>query len=223
MSDVNDAASNMNDAASNVASSVQKDPAEQLGISPQATLPKVRPVVLKRPGNINVAGERGNFPGCRAVMFSANGASGLDSEDERLFRQQLADECNGVAYSAADAANCYFRHRANLLTVSEAVDASGNMHILFTNQIEGEMLEEFEAFTSEWEQVWSKRLEERRTREAQEEEKRNALRLEEKTLAELGRKARDHKLVEKLRQLEEELTQVKKENNRLKKKLGKEA
>lgn len=191
-----------------------QDPAETY--NPSTRIPKRREFKVERPGNVNYAAPGGSYPGSRVVVFTRTMAEGLEADDEERFAQQMHEE---PPQSAADAMNLYFKHRANLLTVSVqgGTDQHGNITlvVVFTNHLEGERLEHFQKYQEVVAQTMQKWEEEQEAKREAEEKKAKAKADEERALLDLGRKARDHNLLEKLRELDEE-------NKKLKKQLKKE-
>jgi hypothetical protein len=189
---------------------VAGDPAVLTAV--ETTIPKDREFVLKRPGNINWASERGSFAGSRAIVFTRVGALGLESDDAEKFTVQMS-ETVGAGSPAANA-NLYFKHRANLLVVNYHVDVQGDIHCLITNHLENDELEEFQEYQNamavhmrEWHQ---KREDAKRKREEAEEKEAK----EHDDLLLMGKKAVEHNLFSKLRELEEKVKEL---NNALKK------
>lgn len=182
------------------------------------TLPKKRDVIINRPGNINIAGDRGHYPGCRVAVFSDDGVYGLEDADrERLYKQIAEASEPSEPWTAAKTLNLYFKHRANLLTVALFGTGGGDITVVFTNQLEDEELEEFQEFTQEWGAKQRER-EAKRAEEAQKKKDEEKARNEEmNALITLGKKARDHNLVEKLRELDEEVKRLRAELSRYKK------
>lgn len=181
------------------------------------TLPKKRDVIINRPGNINYAGDRGHFPGCRIVLFGNDGVYGLEAADSEKFYSQVgAESTPGEPWNPAKAVNTYFKYRANLLTVAVSAGADGIV-VVFTNQLEDEELDEFQEFTREWGNKQRER-EAKRAEEAQKKRDEEKARNEEmNALVALGKKARDHNLVDKLRELDEENKRLRAELGRYKK------
>lgn len=187
-------------------------------------IPKKRDLVLNRPGNINYAGDRGSFPGCRLIEFTGYGdVKGLEAADEAKFNEQRAAEgILGNKPTASTLVNLYFKHRGNMLTVNMTIDASGAVWVLVTNQLEGEELEAFHEVSNKTSQ-WMEEFRERRAAEKEKQEE--ALRKQEAEraeLVELGRKEKAGNFIARARDAEEKLEKLSKENLRLRRKLEKE-
>jgi hypothetical protein len=195
---------------------VNNDPAMVVAASPHTLLPKKREVVMFRPGNINVAGDRGNYPGCRAICFGGGvDVKGLEKEDYDKFLLQMQEAGAFRDGSPEFSANLYFKHRANMLTVSESADSNGQLHYLVTNQLEDVELEDFMDFSREWEAHSAERKEARQLRKREEAEAAQKKDAEIRALAEIGKKVRDHNMLEKFKQQEEELESLKKKLRKL--------
>lgn len=184
-------------------------------------LPKQREMVINRPGNINYAGQRGHFPGCRIIQFAASGdVYGLEDADFKKYEEQRIADLQEP--SAADAMNLYFKHRGNLLVIEQFVDKAGTIYCLFTNTLEGEELEEFQEYSN----IVSQKMEEfRQKREAKKQEqidKQLAQEAEDRELLELGKKEKQGGFVARARKAEDEVARLTKENEKLRRKIGKE-
>ena len=199
----------------------QADPTNPSDMLSTATtaIPKEREFVIKRPGNINIAGERGNYPGCRVIGFGPSATEGLEEADAKAFEEQLREfyKASARPITAPDAANLYFKHRANMLVVNQSVDVNGTIWCWVTNQLEDEALEDFLEFSKDWEDYSSKRRTEREEARKEANKAKEEAAKEEKALAALGRKARDHNLLGKLEELTAQLEETRKELNKLKK------
>lgn len=177
-------------------------------------LPIKRDVIIKQPGCINVATKDGMFPGSRHIKFVANDVIGLEPEDKAKFVKQLADEAeaDGVLIrSAPELCNLYYKHRANLLTVGQFVDANGDIHHLVTNTLEGEELEYFlekQSFVSNHMREWKDKRDKRRQ---EEEEKEVKAYKELQRLAEIGKTAEAHNWKGRNRELEQENKRLREE------------
>lgn len=137
----------------------------------------------KYPGHIAWATDRANFAGCRAVRFATGGVFGLEKADEQKFAMQATLASLGEDSSAEEFMNLYFSSRANLLIVQMGY-AEDEICALITTQLDEEDLEDF----AEIQQLNQVALREARAkREARHAEARKAV-LEEKRLAEVGRK-----------------------------------
>lgn len=176
--------------------------------NPSTRLPAKRELKVERPGNVNYAAPGGSYPGSRVVTFHAARAEGLEDEDAKRFLAQLQEE---PPASAADALNLYFKHRANLLTVAVMTGHDGSLTVIFTNHLEGERLEWFHRYQQEVARTMEKWEAEQEKKREEAEAKAKAKAEEEATLLALGKKARDHNLIERLRELDEENKKLRKQ------------
>lgn len=168
----------------------------------------------KYPGHITWATDRGSFSGGREIKFRDGSWSGLEAEDNALFTAQLGEYTKNVGTcSAQELANLYFSKRANLLVVDRQV-TEGSIAYIITTQLDAEDLEEFEEVQKRVQ------LDMREWRERREKDKQQALEdaAEERRLIEVGRKAETYAVFKRNRELEDEVTELRKQ---LKKK-GKE-
>lgn len=159
-------------------------------------------LLSKYPGHISWASDRANFSGCRVVTFYAGTATGLDPEDEALFKKQY-DEAfapQKLAYRSSEAVlNLYFSTRANLLVVDMKPTFDDGIMCLVTTQLDEEDLEELQ----ESQQFLEVHMRQWREARAERKQKESANVAEIHRLAAIGKKAEDHNLFEKLRKLEE--------------------
>lgn len=180
---------------------------EEVAKIPTTALPARRDLILKRPGNINYAAENGSFAGCRVVTFGGERQwSGMEADDDEAFKRQ-GGGADGM--SPVDQLNLYFKHRANL-TVVAIIPTMTNVTCIFTNFMEGEELEDFQMVTEKIQGEMDKLKAEREEKKAKDAEAKQAKEKEDKALIELGRKAKEHNLVEKLRDMTEKYEEVKK-------------
>lgn len=182
-----------------------RDPAQVY--NPSTRLPAKREMKVTRPGNINYAAPGGSYPGSRVIVVYDNGIQGLEVDDGMKLVEQANDE---GPENAAEWANLYFKHRANLLTVAVTPTFDGGLVIMFTNHLEGERLEYFQKYQSVVSETMEKWEAEQQEKRAKEEEAANARVAETNALIELGRKARDHNLLAKLKELDGQVTKMKK-------------
>lgn len=162
-----------------------KDPAEILAATPkypnrEDTLKSVQD---KFPGHIVWASDRGSFSGNRLVTFMEGGAQGLEQEDALLFVEQMKIAHMDITASPEDVANLYFSLRANLLVVNLTTSET-TITMLITTQLDDDDLAEFQEVTTRVQ------LGMREWREARAQQKLadQAAILEERRLAEVGRK-----------------------------------
>lgn len=177
------------------------DPGEILAKLPASPKRETFEKVLqdKWPGHISWANDRANFPGCRLITFGMQGdvvvQYGMEPEDGAEFEAQCLDT---KPQNPEDAVNLYFAHRANLLVIDMKVHADG-ITLMVTTQLDDEDLEAFEYA----QHLMDAGMAEYRTMKAKEKAATEVKIAENVKLIELGRKAKDHNLFEKLRTLEE--------------------
>lgn len=189
------------------------DPATQY--QPMTTIPVKRELAIKRPGNINYAANGGSYPGSRVLTFYDGGkVDGLEAADRQALRKQAEEDGMTGDNSAAAYCNLYFKHRANLLTVAVIPDC-GALIVLYTNHLEDEELEYFQRHADEVAKVMAKWEEDKAARLEAERLEADRKAKENEVLIELGRKVRDHNLIQKARDLEKENEQLKKRLARL--------
>lgn len=151
----------------------------------------------KMPGHITVASDRASFSGCRIVTFGDGEFHGLTLKDADRFMAECAeagltaeghvDKLNGPAEyltgSAEDLMNLYFSKRANLLVIQTLMHETG-ITVFITTQLDDEDLEEFNEVSRRV------NLEMAAWREEKAQARRNqaAAILEEKRLADVGRR-----------------------------------
>ena len=169
-------------------------------------IPKDRRLVISAPGWLNYAQPGGGYPGSRLVSIyerlDTNGKrslvlNGFDAEDEAAFVKQLTEE---KVQDTTSAVNCYFKHRANLLTVYVNAGPMG-VSFAFTNNLEGEKLAYFREYSSRVARgmdEWEKEQQEKQAAEFEEQQK---LRRENERLIELGKKAEAENLFDVNRRL----------------------
>lgn len=190
------------------------DPAEAIATT---SIPRGRGYAIKRPGNIAWAAENGNYPGCRLIRVTPTGVWGVDAAADLAVRTAVGcgDGLEPVPY-----VNEFFRQHGGLLVVNMQVDEMG-ITLLYTNQLEGEELEEFQEASS----ALAEHMEKWRAK--REEEKAAALALKAQHEAEydalvaLGKKVRAHNILSRFKELEAELAQVKAELKAAKKRAAK--
>lgn len=170
----------------------------------QEYYPKTRELMTNWPGLISVAGDRGYYPGCRMVFFlDTSGPQGLDRENEK----KLLDAVGGLWGSAADQANAFFRTFGNLTVVDWRIFNVGHqlaIGMLITTQLDGKELQDFQEAGRRFELIIREVREER---EKAEEAEAQASAKEQENIAELvalGRTAKEHNLIGKNRELEEQ-------------------
>jgi hypothetical protein len=176
------------------------------GPSREQTLKRVQD---KYPGHISWATDSANFSGCRVITFSPGaGFRGLEKEDAEQLRKELAEMYGSVPLAevtAEDVMNLYFSKRANLLLVNVKPLMSG-IQCIVTTQLDADDLAEFEEVQRRVQ------LDMREWRERRDKDKQAELEAarEERRLIEVGRKAETYNLFAKLRELEEEVSKLRK-------------
>lgn len=183
-------------------------------------LPQNRRLIINRPGHINVATDKGNYPGCRLAFFHHEGfVEGLMPEDKTALEQQVRESGLNYPVSVPDMVNLYFSHRANLLVV-DIIPTQDGLWVEWTNQLEGNTVSLFTKFSQAWSAV-EQAIMDRDAEEKEAELKAQADKeAEEKALITLGKNVRDQNLIQKLREASERMDKQQKEINRLRKKLG---
>lgn len=191
------------------------NPSDVLSDLPQPTREDTRKTVYdKRPGHISWASDRASFGGCRLISFTGGmseppfQAQGLEREDLARFEDELDAYIKDVgaeqSVTVADVANLYFSKRANLL-VLHMVETFDKLSFIITSQLDDDDMEEFQEVQRRV------NLEMREWREKREEERRldREKVMAERKLIEVGKKAQEYNLFEKLRKLEAENTDLK--------------
>lgn len=191
---------------------------------------KLKKLAASVPGSIRMVNKVGSAlsAGTRAVEFTdCAECIGLD-ETEQMEMEKIVEEFRALNDQrepcAVELLNMYCESRANR-TIAEIYpwcDANGVTHILAFIDVflSGEELEDYEDANQEISQLMSarkaKRKEEKEARENQEKEAARQKADDEQ----LGKMAREHNIVEKLREAEEKLEKIRKAGNRLAKKAG---
>lgn len=189
------------------------------------------------PGEIRMTNKQGLLSqGTRAVMFvDEELPDGLDDEEAADFEQELIesaaaenDEDNdGTAewavagLSATEQLNLYFSHRANRTLAEIYPSADGRSLLCFIDVfLSGEDLDDFQEHSEELVRLLGEKR--RQRAEAKEKEAQEKLTQEQRDKAdlELGRKVREHNVIEKAREAEEKLKAIRKAANRLAQKHG---
>jgi hypothetical protein len=172
----------------------------------QEYVPKDRKLVVNWPGLISVAGDRGYFPGCRLVAFhDREQPEGLDGENIN----DLYKHCGADGWPpAADQLNTFAQHYGNLAIVDWRIVGS-SIYCLITTQLDGDQLEDFQFAGRVLEQAMRERRAEREEQTKAAGEAAAAKEREDAEALALGRKAKEHNLMGKLRDLEEENADMK--------------
>jgi hypothetical protein len=192
------------------------NPSDVLSDLPQPVREETNKTVYdRRPGHINWASDRASFSGCRVISFTGGNhappfqALGLEKQDLERYNEELDAYINALEgdefVSAADVANLYFSKRANLLVLHMEVHAD-EVTFIITSQLDDDDLEEFQEVQRRVNLEMREWREEREKLRAADREKAQA----DRKLIELGKKAQEHNLFEKLRKLEAEVERLKK-------------
>lgn len=172
----------------------------------------LKTVMDKWPGHITVANDRASFSGCRIIEFQTNGTvAGLEVDDAAVYYDQVYygqlnnDDAAKVGWGPADYMNLYFSHRANLLCIDWKPTETGILCIV-TTQLDDEDLEEFQ----EAQVRVNLEMRDWRERKAKEREAAEADAREQRRLAAVGKNAETYNLAGRIRELEAELSELRK-------------
>lgn len=167
----------------------------------------LKTVMDKWPGHITVANDRASFSGCRIIEFQTNGTvTGLEVDDADVYYAQLKDvSAAEIDWGPADYMNLYFSHRANLLCIDWKPTETGILCIV-TTQLDDEDLEEFQ----EAQVRVNLEMRDWRERKAKEREAAEADAREQRRLAAVGKNAETYNLAGRIRELEAELSELRK-------------
>lgn len=183
----------------------------------KAYYPKARKAMSNWPGLVSVAGERGYYPGCRALTFHEKPSytEGLTEEEYAEWLKEWDTEVHDSGPAAQ--VNKFFEKYGNLTIVQLDVDDAGKWHMLVTTQLEKEELEDMQAAAEILDREMQKRRQERE--EAMEEVKKQEREeaAENARLIALGKKAEEHNLLAKLKELAEQNEHLQKELKKLRK------
>jgi hypothetical protein len=180
----------------------------------QEYVPKERRLVVDWPGLISIAGDRGYFPGCRMVRFTDGVApDGLSEEDRERLREQLKPLNDGWA-SAADQLNVLCQWRGNLSIVDWRIEGN-SIWCVITLQLEAQQLEDFQEAGRILEIEMRRLKQERAEAGAKDQAKVQEEKGNDAMFLALGKKAHEHNLLGKLRELEEENAKLKGEKKEL--------
>lgn len=167
----------------------------------------LKTVMDKWPGHITVANDRASFSGCRIIEFQTTGTvTGLEVDDADVYYAQLKDVSDAeIGWGPADYMNLYFSHRANLLCIDWKPTETGILCIV-TTQLDDEDLEEFQ----EAQVRVNLEMRDWRERKAKEREAAEADAREQRRLAAVGKSAETYNLAGRIRELEAELSELRK-------------
>lgn len=193
------------------------------------------------PGDIRLVNKQGILSqGTRAVVFrDGEFPQGLDTQEESDFEREVVDECaedlattpqNAPVddadmacsfLSAVDQLNLYFAHRANRTLAEVYPSADGTSLLCFIDVfLDGEELDDFEEHSEELTRMLADKKRVRAEEKAKRDEEKAAKEQQDKADMELGRKVREHNLIEKAREADEKLRSIRKAANRLAQKHG---
>ena len=189
------------------------------------------------PGEIRMTNKQGLLSqGTRAVMFvDEEFPDGLDDEEAADFEKELieaaaaeGDEDNdGTAewavagLSATEQLNLYFSHRANRTLAEVYPTANGTALLCFIDVfLSGEDLDDFQEHSEELVRLLGEKRRQRAELKEKADADKAAQEQQDKADLELGRKVREHNVVEKAREAEEKLKAIRKAANRLAQKHG---
>lgn len=163
----------------------------------------------KQPGHIAWSVGTAHHAGCRVITFLDSGVEGLMEDDNARFQEELAFKRRPD--SPAAYMNAYFSTRANLLVVDMKPDC-GTLHVIVTTQVDErdlDIMQEIQLLNSEMYAEARKRIEDRQAVRA---EQVRAMEREQKRLAEIGKRAEDHNLAGRVKELEAENAALRKLN-----------
>lgn len=171
--------------------------------SKMTTYVKPRPPVINSPGLVNIAGDKGYFNGCRLVVFTDfEPPIGLmDGYRDKLLEALTPEGDEPWWPTAVEQINGLFEEFANLSIVDWRLMGK-DIGVILTTNYTPEDLEDLQFVASVTEAEMRKRREARAAAKEEEEKKKAADRHEELALIEIGKKAKDHNLFGKLRDLE---------------------
>lgn len=179
------------------------------------------------PGDIRMVNKQGILSqGTRAVIFVDDEFPvGLDDEEAREFVREAEDEGlvedGALLATAAEQLNLYFSHRANRTLAEVYVSGGGATLLCFIDVfLDGEDLEDFQDISEEVTRAMGERRRQREEAKEKEAAERAAKEAQDKADLELGRKVREHNIIEKARDAEQRLEQIRKAANKLAKKHG---
>jgi hypothetical protein len=180
---------------------------DQAGSQMESYYPKVRQALMNAPGLVNISGERGYYPGCRAIILTEGHVPSGMREGEL---QKLKERLGAGWPSPAVQLNAFFECFGNMTLVSWQVDLGGSYHIFVTTQLEREDLEDLQWAGEQMERLIGEHKAEREKAKADEARLADEKAADERALIELGRKAREHNLLDRLRELAEDNQKLRK-------------
>ena len=189
------------------------------------------------PGDIRLVNKQGILSqGTRAVQFeNCEWPVGLDEQEEADFEKELIEAAaeegdpdnDGTAewavagLSAVEQLNLYFAHRANRTLAEIYPSADGTSILCFIDVfLDGEALDDFEEHSDELVRMLAEKRRVREEAKAKRDAEKAAAEAQDKADLELGRKVREHNVIEKAREADEKLKAIRKAANRLAQKHG---
>lgn len=189
------------------------------------------------PGDIRLVNKQGILSqGTRAVQFeNTEWPVGLDEQEEADFEKELIEvaaeeddpDNDGTAewavagLSAVEQLNLYFAHRANRTLAEIYPSADGTSILCFIDVfLDGEALDDFQEHSEELTRMLADKQRVRAEAKAAAEAEKRAAEAQDKADLELGRKVREHNVIEKAREADEKLKAIRKAANRLAQKHG---
>lgn len=189
------------------------------------------------PGDIRLVNKQGILSqGTRAVQFeNTEWPVGLDEQEEADFEKELIEAAaeeddpdnDGTAewavagLSAVEQLNLYFAHRANRTLAEIYPSADGTSILCFIDVfLDGEALDDFQEHSEELTRMLADKQRVRAEAKAAAEAEKRAAEAQDKADLELGRKVREHNVIEKAREADEKLKAIRKAANRLAQKHG---
>ena len=189
------------------------------------------------PGDIRLVNKQGILSqGTRAVQFeNCEWPVGLDEQEEADFEKELIEvaaeegdpDNDGTAewavagLSAVEQLNLYFAHRANRTLAEIYPSADGTSILCFIDVcLDGEALDDFEEHSDELVRMLAEKRRVREEAKAKRDAEKAAAEAQDKADLELGRKVREHNVIEKAREADEKLKAIRKAANRLAQKHG---
>lgn len=195
------------------------------------------------PGDIRLVNKQGILSqGTRAVQFeNYEWPVGLDEQEEADFEKEAVDAANEYVdeeegdtrldpddgaeaarmFTAVEQLNLYFSHRANRTLAEIYPSADGTSILCFIDVfLDGEDLDDFQEHSEELTRLLADKKRIRAEEKAKRDEEKAAKEQQDKADMELGRKVREHNLIEKAREADEKLRAIRKAANRLAQKHG---
>jgi hypothetical protein len=191
------------------------DPAEAL-MEPDVGV--VKKLARGAPGDIRVVGPRGSYLGCRAVTFiEGRWPVGLPPEDLKLVK----DVKSWQSLALAEQLNTYFSLLANRTLVDwQFSNNEYEVTCIIDVFLDGEELDDYLESADVAQREMERRRQERESAKLESEAAKIKADAEREELVALGKKAKEHNLLEKLRDLEDEIAKLRKQRNKAAKAAG---